>query len=238
MDTWGGLPPRWAHTLVACVLAALAGLARGAEAPLSQRVRELAMAAAPQASAKVTRVEVEVGEPDPRLRLAPCQDIRPHLPAQTRLWGRTRVGLRCVSGPVRWNVYLPVTVKVYGPALVAAQPLAAGRAVEAADLVQAEVDLASDPTGTLHDPSAVVGRTLSHAVAAGQPVRRSQLRPRHWFAAGDIVKVVAQGTGFHVSGVGQALTAGLEGQPARVRTDSGRILTGMPSGDRRLELAP
>jgi flagellar basal body P-ring formation protein FlgA len=238
METWGCLPLRWAHMLWACALAALTCLAHGTEAPLAQRVRELAMAAAPRAGSGVTRVEVEVGEPDPRLRLAPCQDIQPHLPVQAHLWGRTRVGLRCVSGPVRWNVYLPVTVKVYGPAVVAAQPLAAGRVVEPADLVQAEVDLAEDPAGTLHDLSAVVGRTLSRAVAAGQPVRPTQLRPRQWFAAGDTVKVVALGAGFHVAGAGQALTPGLEGQPARIRTDSGRILTGMPAGDRRVELAP
>ena len=238
MDTWGRLLPRWAHKLLACALAALACLAHGTETPLAQRVRELAIAAAPQASSGVTRVEVEVGEPDPRLRLAPCKDIRPYLPAQARLWGRTRVGLRCVSGPVRWNVFLPVMVKVYGPALVAAQPLAAGRPLQPSDLVQAEVDLAADPAGTLHDPSAMVGRTLSRAVAAGQPVRPTQLRPRQWFAAGDTVKVVALGTGFRVSGAGQALTPGLEGQPVRVRTDSGRILTGMPVGDRRVELAP
>jgi len=33
------------------------------------------------------------------------------------------------------------------------------------------------------------------------------------------------------------LTNGVEGQPARVRTDSGRVLSGVPVGDKRLELA-
>ncbi len=236
METWGCIRPRWTRMSTACALAVLTGLAHAQEAPLAQRVRELAMAAAPQAGPGITRVEVEVGEPDPRLRLAPCQDIRPYLPAQARLWGRTRVGLRCMAGPVRWNVFLPVTVKVYGPALVAALPLAAGHALELADLVMAEVDLADDAAGTLHDPSAVAGRTLARAVPAGQPVRSTQLRPRQWFAAGDTVKVVAAGTGFRVSGAGQALTPGVEGQPVRVRIDSGRVLTGMPVGERSVEL--
>ena len=51
------------------------------------------------------------------------------------------------------------------------------------------------------------------------------------------MKVVAVGAGFAVEREGQALTPGVEGQPARVRTESGRVLTGLPAGERRLELA-
>ena len=49
------------------------------------------------------------------------------------------------------------------------------------------------------------------------------------------MKVVAAGDGF-ARRQGQALTHGIEGQPARVRTESGRIVTGMAAGERRLEL--
>ena len=72
------------------------------------------------------RVEVEPGRLDPRLRLAPCERVEPHLPPGAQAWGRTRVGLRCTEGPKPWNVYLPVTVKVFAPALVAAAALPAG----------------------------------------------------------------------------------------------------------------
>ena len=64
----------------------------------------------------------------------------------------------------------------------------------------------------------------------GRSVRSTHLQPRQWFAAGDTVQVVAAGRGFSVSGEGQALTPGIEGQPARVRTESGRILTGRAGG--------
>jgi len=43
---------------------------------------------------------------------------------QPRL-GRTRIGLRCTQGATAWNVYLPLTVKVFAPALAAAAPLPA-----------------------------------------------------------------------------------------------------------------
>jgi len=39
-----------------------------------------------------------------------------------------------------------------------------------------------------------------------------------------------------VASEAQALTNGIEGQLARVRTESGRVLTGQPTGERRLEL--
>lgn len=182
------------------------------------------------------RVEVLPGELDPRLKLAPCAQIEPHLPAGSRPWGRTRVGLRCVSGPVRWNVYLPLTVRVWAPAVVAASDLAAGHTLAASDLKLAEVDLAASNSPIHTAVATVVGRTLATALPAGSALRADALRQRQWFQAGDTVTVVAQGAGYAVSGEGQALGHGVEGQPVRVRTDSGRILTAMPVGTRRVEV--
>lgn len=183
------------------------------------------------------RVEVLPGELDPRLKLAPCARIEPHLPAGSRPWGRTRVGLRCVSGPVRWNVYLPLTVRIWAPAVVAASDLSAGHTLVASNLTLAEVDLAAS-NSPIHTVAAdVVGRTLATALSAGSALRADALRQRQWFQAGETVTVVAQGAGYAVSGEGQALGHGLEGQPVRVRTDSGRILTAMPVGTRRVEIA-
>jgi flagella basal body P-ring formation protein FlgA len=106
-----------------------------------------------------------------------------------------------------------------------------------ADVTQAEVDWAEDPSATFQKAELAVGRTLARAVQAGQAVRQSHLRARQWFAAGDVVKVMARGAGFAVAGSGQALTHGIEGQPARVRTESGQVLTGLPVADRQLELS-
>ena len=87
------------------------------------------------------------------------------------------------------------------------------------------------------DESLAVGRTLARSLSPGQSLRQSHLKLRQWFAAGETVKVVAMGSGFSVAGEGQAITPGIEGQPARVRTESGRVLTGVPVGEHRMELA-
>jgi flagellar basal body P-ring formation protein FlgA len=85
-------------------------------------------------------------------------------------------------------------------------------------------------------PASALGRTLARPLAAGQPLRAADLRARQWFAAGDSVQIDAVGTGFRISGEGQALGPGLEGQPARVRIGGGRVVTGQPVAERRMEL--
>lgn len=182
------------------------------------------------------RVKVIPGTLDPRLKLAPCARIEPQIPPGARAWGRTRVALRCVSGPVRWQVYLPLTVQVWARAAVLATAQPAGSTLTAADLQLAEVDLAAALAPAFTAPGDLVGRTLAVALPAGATVRTDLLRQRQWFQAGETVTVVAQGQGYAVSGEAQALGNGVEGQSVRLRTDSGRIITAMPVGTRRVEL--
>jgi len=183
------------------------------------------------------RFEVVVGQLDRRLHLAPCDKVEPYVPKGMRLWGRSRIGLRCAVGTTHWNVYLPITVKVFGPGLVATSGLTAGSTITPADVTIGEVDLALDTSGAVLRPALAVGRTLTRALGAGQSVRESDLKARQWFAAGETITLVADGDGFTVSGDAQALNAGIEGQPVRVRTPGGRVLTGQPVGERRVELA-
>lgn len=222
---------RW----VLLVLLVCAGAARAqADSGWQQRLREFTLASTPSAAG--LRVEVLVGEPDPRLRLAPCERIEPFVPPTARLWGKSRIGVRCAEGPVRWNVTLPVTVKVWGPALVAAAALPAGAVIAAGDLAIAEVDFAAEPSAALADTRLATGRTLARPLARGQSVRASHLKAREWFAAGETVQVVAQGPGFRVAAEGQALNPGVEGREVRVKTEGGRVLTGMPVAERRVEV--
>ncbi|CAG1012572.1 Flagella basal body P-ring formation protein FlgA [Burkholderiaceae bacterium] len=241
MEISGFLSVAFARIAAALMLAAAPAFAWGDVAPaldaaVEDQVKQLALAASRQAGAEA-RIDIEVGQLDRRLRLAPCRRIEPYLPPGTRLWGKARIGLRCSDGPSRWNVYLPITVRVYGRALVAKAPLGVGSVLGPGDLVQAEVDLAEEASMAVMDAEFAVGRTMARAVNAGQSLREAHLKTRQWFAAGEMVKVLAVGAGFSVAGEGRALTPGWEGQPARVRTESGRVLTGMPSGERRIELA-
>lgn len=182
------------------------------------------------------RLEVILGRLDPRLKLAPCEKVRAFLPEGTRLWGRARVGLRCEQGPVRWNVYWPVTVKVWVPGLVAATPLRAGATITDADLRVGEIDLAESMSPAVLDAAEVLGRTMMRNVEPGESLRQDDIKLRRWFAAGEPVKVTVKGNGFAVGAEGTALSHGDEGRCARIRIDNGRVLCGLPVGDRRVEV--
>ena len=56
---------------------------------------------------------------------------------------------------------------------------------------------------------------------------RSMVKPAQVFQAGTQIRVVAQGVGFQVLSDGQAMTSGVVGQPAKVRLDSGRVMSGV-----------
>jgi flagella basal body P-ring formation protein FlgA len=55
--------------------------------------------------------------------------------------------------------------------------------------------------------------------------------------AGDPVRLRIAGAGFAVSAAGQALGTAAEGQPVRVRSELGKILTGVARAGRVVEVA-
>lgn len=182
------------------------------------------------------RVEVVLGQLDPRLKLAPCDKVKAYVPAGMRLWGNTRVGLRCEQGAVRWNVYWPVSVKVWGQALVAVGTVRPGTPLAMEDLRMAEVDLASHASPAVLRAQDVVGRTVVRQLSAGQSLRQEDVKARRWFAAGDPVRLTVKGPGFSVASEGTALTAGDEGQCAKIRLEGGRVVCGEPVGARQVEI--
>lgn len=195
--------------------------------------RDAARALAPAGA----RIEAEAGVLDSRLKLAPCQQIQPFLPTGVSAWGRSRVGLRCLQGPVAWQVQLPVTVRVWAQAVVAASALPVGARLEPTELQLQETDWAAAPGRPFTSPLELSDRVLVRPLQPGAPVRPADLRPRQWFAQGDTVQVVAQGRSFQIRTEGQAMAPGIEGQPVRVRTEAGSVVLGLPVAQRRVELA-
>lgn len=182
------------------------------------------------------RTEVVVGELDSRLRLAPCAKVEPYVPVGTRLWGKTRLGLRCLDGVAKWNVFLPVTIRAYGAAWVIKGPVAPGAVLTESDAIEAEVDWAEEASPIVANPAQWVGQVASRALTTGQALRQGMVKPAQVFQAGVQVRVVAQGAGFQISSDGQALSAGVVGQPARVRMDNGRVMTGVVLDGRTVKL--
>ena len=194
-----------------------------------------ALTASHAQQASQARVEVTLGQLDPRLQLAPCARIEPFIPPGARLWGRAHLGLRCAEGAT-WSVQMPVTVRVFGQALVAARPLAANTPLGPDDLVPMEIEWTREPQGVVTDMAQLDNRVLSRPLAAGQPLPLAALRAPQVIAAGDPVKVTGRGRGFAVSVDAVAMTSAQDGQAVRVRTEAGRVITGTARVGRRVEV--
>lgn len=182
------------------------------------------------------RLEVSVGQLDSRLKLAPCARVEPYVPAGVQLWGKSRLGLRCVQGTSKWNVFLPITVKAFGPAWVIKGQVAPGGILTAADAMAVEVDWADNSSPIVANQNDWVGKTATRLLSTGQPLRQDMVKASQVFQAGAQVRVLAVGSGFEVTSRGQAISAGVMGQGARVRMDNGQILQGTVSDDRTVRV--
>ena len=216
---------------IACAVVALPAAAAPDRADLRRFVDAQVAAGLPAGA----RAEVAIGELAPHLRLAPCARSEPFVAPQARLWGRSAVGLRCVQG-ANWSVQVPVTVRVFGPALVAARALAPGQPLVAADFSLIEVEWPREAHGMASDYAQLDGRVLLRPLAAGQPLALAALRAPQVIAAGDPVRLIGQGRSFAITAQAVALAAAGDGQPVRVRTESGRVLTGTAREGRRVEV--
>lgn len=217
---------------------ALAQARGGPDSTALARVAALAIERARREAPDGARIEALPGPADPRLRLAPCARAEafelPGVPA----WGPTRMGLRCPAGPVRWKITVPVTVRVWAPARVALRALAAqgGQRLSPDQFTLAVVDWGAEPSPPLPPEAPLAERVLARPLAAGAALRQADLRAQQWFVAGDTVRVLARGSGFAVSADAQALSAGIEGRPARLKSANGRVITAIPVAAGRAEM--
>lgn len=184
-----------------------------------------------------SRIEISIGATDSRLQLAPCQHAEPFLRGATRLWGRTFVGLRCAAG-AHWNINVPVQVQVYGPALIALHPLPSGQSIREADVKTDEVEWTREPqSSVVREFSQLQRRVPSRSIEAGQPIALAQLVDVPAIGQGDSVKLIGRGQGFSISTDATALASAPEGQPVRVRLESGKIVTGTARDGRIVEVS-
>ena len=182
------------------------------------------------------RIDVQVGAIDVRLTQAPCARLEFALPSGARLWSRGAVIARCTDGSA-WSILIPVTVRIHAAALVANRPLPALAPIAAADLRVAEVELTREPQGVVTEAAQLEGRVAARTISAGQPIPLAALRAPQVIGQGDAVKVVGTGRGFSIATDAVAITPALDGQSVRVRTESGRVVTGTARSGRIVEVA-
>lgn len=226
-------PPGCCHTLAvfALILTLNPGTA-GADGLLRASVERFALQ---QTQGLPGKVDVQIGQLDPRTQLSPCSAHEPFLPAGGRLWGKSTVGVRCL-GPASWTVYIPVTVSVSGEYYLTARPISAGQTLGAGDIITRKGDLTTLPASIVTDASQVIGKTLRNGVGGGQPLRSDLLLSPLIIQQGQSVKLLSRGNGFNVSSEGKALNNAAAGQRVQVRVASGQTISGIARSDGIVEV--
>jgi flagellar basal body P-ring formation protein FlgA len=167
--------------------------------------------------------------------LAACSTLEPFLPAGSRIWGRTTVGVRC-SGERPWTLYLQARVSVMATYYTAARAVAPGEVLTAADLIPRDGDLTAMPQAIVTDPSQAVGAVTLSRLAAGLPLRTDMLRGAGAVVIGQSVHVVTSGAGFSISAEGSAMNNAAPGQQVRVKTAGGQIISGVVKDGSTVEI--
>ena len=228
-----------AAALASCLLIGAAGPSM-ADAPV-QPIASIAAAAEARLAAQVggaaSRTTLSADRLDPRLKLPLCdQPLEGFLRPGTKVAATTIVGVRC-SGSSPWKIYVPVSVVVTAPVLVAKQALSRGQPLTSDDFVLEERDVSRSVSGYISDPRVVVGQKLKVSLLAGRALTPAMLTSQAAIRRGQSVTLVANGGGIGVSMAGKALTDGGIGQRIRVENlNSGRVVEGIVRSREHVEV--
>ena len=186
----------------------------------------------------VERTTVELGNLDPRLRLAPCtMGLRAFAPMGTRAMGGSLVGVQCV-GPTRWSVFLRVNVVVEAPVLVAYRGLARGGVITADDLRIEVRRIDSLRSGYVSDFAQAVGMVASRHIRAGAALTPRMLNAQRLVRRGERVIMLISSGAMTVRASGKSLSDGVMGQVIDLRNArTGKRVSGRVNGLGTVEVA-
>lgn len=174
------------------------------------------------------RTQVKLGQLDRRLKLKRCKTpIEAFMPDGGRVMGNTTVGVRCPAEG-GWNIYVSARIDVFGPVLVARQPLARGVSIGVDDLELVERNLSNLPYGYYSDPQPVAGQLAKRTISAATVVTPSMLTAPKLVKRGERVSVIAETGPLKIRTRGKALGDGKAGDLVRIRAEgSARIVDGI-----------
>ncbi len=149
--------------------------------------------------------DITAGTLDERLRLPHCATALTVEPtAGTSSMARSTVGVGCTD-PVRWTVYVPVTVVRQVPVLILRHAVARGAHVAATDVTVQTRTVNGYSSAFLGNPSELSGRSTERTLAAGTPLTVDMFTADPIVRRGQDVTLVVQADGIEVRAAGRAL---------------------------------
>ncbi|MDF1484204.1 flagellar basal body P-ring formation chaperone FlgA [Ramlibacter sp. H39-3-26] len=169
---------------------------------------------------------------------APFEDCRSPLAVDgidMRRMSRMRMAVACTDTGHAWRQELKVRADATADVVVAAGPIAARKAIAAADLDVASRSLDSLDDAT-SDIDAVAGKSSRRSLRAGQVVMARFLEASVLVKRGQAVRISVRRGGVEVDGSGEALDAGALGDVVRVRNaSSGKTIQARVTGEAAVE---
>ena len=174
------------------------------------------------------RSEVRLGQLDPRLRVKSCATpLEAFMPPGGRTLGNTTVGVRCPDTG-GWSIYVSARINVFGPVLVARQPLPRGTVIQETDLELVERNLADLPYGYYLDGQPVTGMLAKRTIAAATVITPQMVQAPKLIRRGERVTVIAESGALSIRTAGKALSDGKSGDLVQVEAEgSRRIVDGI-----------
>ena len=175
------------------------------------------------------RIEVRAGALDSRLQLADCgrmqfsADLSP-------IKSRVNVRVSC-GGTQPWGLYVPATVSIYQPVVVAARNLSRGDTVEATDVTLDLRNILAPGTPALQEAADAIGKKVRRTIAQDIEITGNLLEEPILVRRGDNVKLTSWSGPISVRTEVKALGNGREGERIRVKNPrSDKVVQAIVSG--------
>ena len=162
-------------------------------------------------------VEVTVGRLDSRLRLAQCS-----LPLDLsipKMQGRSfnLVAVACTSQDQSWRIFVPVTVQIKSPVVIAAQAIFKGKKITAQDLTIEMRYKRNSYHGGATEPAEFIGTLARTSIPKGRVLSPNLVELDYLVHKGQMVMIHAQNKNLRVSAKGTAQADGAAGDFIQVK---------------------
>lgn len=202
--------------LVTVCTAGLAGAATTTADQIHNAAAEFLKAFAADQSAEGYTVTHDAGELDDRLSLAICEST-PQVTFSGDPWKTTQPSLLVsCQGERPWRMFLPVSIEIHGPGLVAARPLARGERLTESALKSYPVEMNATRRNPIRTKEQLIGMEMRRGVNSGTIFTADLLTAPEAVVRGDHVVITAETGGFSVRSRGKALGSGGIGEQVMV----------------------
>ena len=185
-------------------------------------IRASAIAFVRTSAAATDAIQAQI---DARLKLPACETELQTFRAAAYGASAQTVGVRCTSPS--WTIYVPVRVTAVRDIVVAARSMTRGETLGADDVRSERREISGLSAGYLSDAALLIGRPLTHPIAAGAALTGADVSIAAAVRRGQQVILVGRAHGVEVRGQGKALAdAGLDQRVSVESSSSKRIIEG------------